>query len=600
MLLDGPSRRRDSSLGPVPSTHRKVERTHCDHSKEEHQEPEIQRWQPGRWRFRFWAAASHIGPALLVSAPDLSAVAAVTRQGEGDTKETFDVLVVGAGSSGCAAAYRLTRGTELSVGIVEAGPDYGPAASGRWPSELLDVRESPRTHDWGFFAIGPAGDPVPEERARVLGGCSSHNQCAAIWPPPEDYDAWAQLGNPGWSYQDVAPQIDRIERASGPQSPFRGREGLLPTRPYREDELASWQRLFLESSLAAGFPRLEDLSAPRPPRGVGLFHANVQDSTRWNAAFAFLDPVRDLPNLTILSRVLADRLVVRDGRAVSLVCRTEDGVEEVLARRFILCGGVYGSPLVLMRSGIGPGDHLAEVGVEPLVDLAGVGGNLQDHPVVSLVAEPSAAGMEALKDDLAAGRFHESQVILRTSSSHARDFDLHLLPFQRLVGEGEWTFRILVAHLRPQSRGRVSLRSPDPFDPPLIDFRFLRNRGREDVAVLEDGLILARGLLRVDPMSKAVKGEAKPGEDLVSSEDLRSYIRASVTGYAHPVGTCKMGPPTDPTAVVDHQGRVRGMENVLVADASIFPTIPRANTNLGCILVGFRVAEALVGSGHPR
>ena len=255
-------------------------------------------------------------------------------------KRTFDVIVVGAGSAGCVVASQLCKAASLSVCMVEAGPDYGPLSGGRWPPELLNPRADPVTHDWGYYVDQVANPSFINTRAKVVGGCSSHNDCAAIWGLPDDYDAWAEAGNPGWSYADIRPLIDRIERVSAESdSPYRGHHGLLPTRRIAQDELAIFQRWFTDTCLAAGFPSVDDMSAVEPAIGIGPYHANIRDSMQYNAAFAFLDPVRDQQNLTILSGAHADRLAVEGDKATGLVCRTDSETLTLTADTFVVSAG---------------------------------------------------------------------------------------------------------------------------------------------------------------------------------------------------------------------------------------------------------------------
>jgi choline dehydrogenase len=202
----------------------------------------------------------------------------------------FDILVVGAGSAGCALVGRVVESSGVPVGLVEGGPDYGPANGGRWPTELLDPRRFPKTHDWGLV----------QARAKVIGGCSAHNQCAVVRSVPGDFDRWAAAGNRGWSDEELAPLLRDIERR-------------LPLRQYRDDELAFWQKSFLEAAAAAGFPRISEVSDPDSAEGVSPFHANLRDSIRWNAAFAFLDAVRGRPTFRIVADTVVDRLVFRGG-----------------------------------------------------------------------------------------------------------------------------------------------------------------------------------------------------------------------------------------------------------------------------------------------
>lgn len=466
----------------------------------------------------------------------------------------YDVVVAGAGSAGCAVAAALVE-QGARVCLIEAGPDYGPRTGQRWPAEILDPHRRPKTHDWGYDE---------EDRARVMGGCSSHNQCAALWPDDREFDAWAALGNPGWTARELQPFKARVDTALDP-------------RPYPDRELASWQKAFAAAA------------------GIGSFPANVRQGVRWNAAFAFLDPVRRRTALTIIDDTLADRLVFTGARARSLIARRRGRREtlELRAARFVLCGGAFGSPMILQRSGVGPRSVHRRLRIRPVLEREGVGRNLQEHPGIGLLFEPSEAAGRALVQDLVAHRFYQSQVIWRTRSRAGRGGeDIHLLPYQSL-GASDATFGILAFNVAPQSRGTVTIAARDARRKPAIDMGYLRDAGGRDLAVLVDAVSLARRLARRPALRAMIDHEIDPGPRRRTAAQLRRFIRADVSGYSHPVGTCAMGSAADPMAVVDARGRVHGLDNVVVADASIMPVIPRVNTNLTAMLVALRVAAAL-------
>lgn len=509
--------------------------------------------------------------------------------------QEFDVLIVGAGSAGCAAAWRLASTTDLRIGLVEAGPDYGAWREGQWPDDLVDPKLVPVTHDWDFVTERGDGTSAPEPRAKVLGGCSAHNHCAAVWGLPADYERWSEAGNPGWRHADLAPFVDWVE-ACQPEhaTPARGRRGALPTYRPQHADLAFWQRVFLQTAMAAGFQETADLSLPEPAEGVAPFHTNLVQGMRCNAAFAFIDPARDKPNLAVLSLTLADRLSFELEDAVALIYQAAGGEAELRARAFLLTAGVYGSPAILLRSGIGPAAHLDELGITTQTDAAGVGQNLHDHPGVRVRFSPAAAAKRAVREDLDQGRLFQSQVILRARSSRCpEEFDLHVLPFQATNPAGAWEFDILAFNMNPASRGEMRLQGTDPALPPLITPRWLSDPDGYDIAVLADGVHVIRQLATVEPLASVLAFEMDPGTRVSAGDDLQRYIRETVDGYAHPVGTCKMGPSSDAMAVVDAAGRVHGTSNVYVADASIIPGIPRANTNLTCMLIGMKVADAV-------
>jgi choline dehydrogenase len=474
------------------------------------------------------------------------------------TTDLYDVAVIGAGSAGCALAGRLAAKTELRIVVAEAGPDYGPQSDGRWPADLLDAHHSPDSHDWDF----------EQSRARVVGGCSAHNECAVVRAQPGDYDRWAI---PGWSDADLARVLYDVASA-------------LPHFVCRDEELTAWQRALLDAAVDAGFARV--VSADEPPEATGIapFVQNIARGVRWNAAFAFLDPARD--RLEVVGDFLADRFVFDGNRATGLIGRDPRGETEIRAKRFVLCGGVYGSPTILLRSGVGPGRDLSALGIPVHVDLPGVGANLHDHPGIALEYEPTARALRSVKAEDAEGRFYEVQLVLRTTP------DLHVVPYQSKDDGGDWTFGIIAFHLDPRSRGRVRLTSRDPAAAPAIDLGLLTDREGHDARALAEGVRLVHDLTGRSPLAEAIKrGPRRFG----SEARLARYVRDNVSDYGHSVGTCRMGRTPAAGDVVEPRGRVHGLANVFVADASIIPTIPRANTNLTCSVVGARLADFLAG-----
>ena len=507
----------------------------------------------------------------------------------------FDIIIAGAGSAGCAAAGVLSREHGLSVCLLEAGPDYGPFAAGKWPPEILDSRYRPSTHDWGLQVQREGTDDFLDVRAKVIGGCSSHNDCAAVWGLPQDYDDWAKQGNLGWSYNELQPLIQRIEGLhSVASAPFRGRNGPLWTETYPYDRLGMIQRSFIDASMAAGFPHVEDISDPEPAEGVGVYHANVKDSVRWNAAFAFLDPVRDLPNLTILPGTLVDSLIVQGNKAVALRCNSQGEEIELRADAFLVCAGAYSSPAVLLRSGLGPAAHLKELDIQVNVDLDGVGRNLHDHLAIVAPFLPSPETSSKLSEELAQRDSYTGEIILKADTGLSTGpFDLHILPVHAGQDPDSDTIDIFIYNMVPRSRGRVALDSRDPGQAPRIAARYLTDPGNIDLAILVEGFKLARRLAGEEPLASTLAGELEPWAAAREAEQLAPLIRRMVTNYSHAVGTCKMGSASDPEAVVDPSGRVVGLDNLYVADASIMPLIPRANTNLTSMLIGMKVADLL-------
>jgi choline dehydrogenase len=499
----------------------------------------------------------------------------------GNGRAAYDVVVLGGGSAGCVLASRLSEDSGRSVCLVEAGPDYGPYAGGRWPMDLLYANELATSHDWGIAGGWSSW------RAKVVGGCSAHNGCFITWGSPQDFDEWGEAGNQGWS--------------SAALEPYRRRgQEMLRARPSRLYDLEPFMRAGLDAAEEIGLPLLEDFDDPRALEGAAPILVNAIGDVRWSAAFAYLDPARERPNLTIMPDALIDRLRFEGERATGAVVRVDGGEVEVSAELIVLAAGAYGSPAILLRSGIGPAEDLARVSIGARADIRGVGRNLVDHPRVELVCRPSAELLARTLDHVA-GHPARAQTLIRARSEGCRSgtWDLQVMmrvresfsDDPRLAAGGQLA-HLFVHVLKPESRGSVRIGSQDPGALPIVDHSFLSDAAGQDAATLAAGIGLARRLADASAMKGLLEGELVPGPERGGGE-LAEYVQRSVGGYWHPVGTCRMGPASNAQAVVDASGRLHGFANVYVADASIMPSIPRANTHLPVIAIAERIADLL-------
>jgi choline dehydrogenase len=491
-----------------------------------------------------------------------------------------DTVVIGGGTAGAAVAARLVEGTSQTVLLLESGPDYGSFAEGDWPAPLLDARSLPGGHDWDYINGARTGRPGHLlDRARVIGGCSSHNGCAAIWGSRFDYDHWAALGNPGWSGDDLLPFFESANKT-------------LRVKRISSSEITPWQQACLDTAPAIGIPKVENLNDLDEDMGMSTSPVNIVDGVRWNSAFAYLDPVRDNVRLTIWGQMQVDRLILEGNRVVAIEAIGPDGPVTIRAGRVVVCAGTYGSPAILLRSGIGPDSELRSLGIQTKLDLS-VGRNLHDHPAVYLKYSGTPQLVAAMLDFAARGGilFSEQTIAKFRSKYCSSAYDLHLFPVggQFTDTADTWEFLLPVANMIPLSRGSVELTSADPFATLQIDTAYLSDPEGQDLAILWNGIELVRDYACQAPLAGLIGEEIVPTVHYKTPED----VRRDNLHYFHPVGTCKMGPESDPTAVVDARGKVHGVDNLYVADASIMPVVPRANTNIPALVVGERIASWL-------
>ncbi len=488
-----------------------------------------------------------------------------------------EVVVVGGGTAGNVVAARLAAAGREVV-LLEAGPDHGSFASGRWPADLLDASTLATSHDWGFRGPAADGRTLTLERARVIGGCSAHNGSTMSIGWRGDDREFPH----GWSTDDLAPAHERASTATRVSRPD-------------EDSVQPFQRAFLDACADLGVARTDDLLDPDGGVGTTLSSVNVVDGVRWNTALAYLDPVRHLGNLRIVDRCLVDRVEIVGGRAVAVHAAVDGRPWRVDASTVILAAGAYGTPAILLRSGIGPADHLRSLGIDVAAHLAGVGSTLQDHPVLRLewAATPHLVELLAEYADTH-GFLPEEQCVAKVASSGAAvdgaPYDTHVFPWIEPDPDHTWRCVVPIGLLRPVSTGTVRLADRDPSRAPVIDHRYLSEQ--HDTNRLLDLVPWVHDLVRTRALAPLL------GEPLLtpSSDDRReltSWARANHQHYWHPTGGAALGHDGDPGAVCDARAAVIGIDGLHVADASLFPRAPRATPALPVTAIGEHVAAIL-------
>jgi choline dehydrogenase len=495
----------------------------------------------------------------------------------------FHAIIVGAGSAGCVLAARLSEDPRRSVLLLEAGPDYPTEAD--LPPEIRSGLRSAYTHDWGYVNQPDVlGRSIELPRGKLVGGCSATNAGFAVRGTPSDYDEWAARGNPGWSFSELLPFFCRVESDANFHDGWHGQDGYLPIRRDAPETILPEHDAFLEACSALGYPRVADHNAP-DAMGAGMLPRNVLAGVRQSAALTYLAAARSRSNLNIRSNILVDRVVFDGPRAVGV--RLAGSAEIIQADYIVLAAGAFGSPAILMRSGLGPADHLKSLEIGVLGDLPGVGQNLIDHPLLELrFAAPASMGSKVTPGP---------QALLTLKSSDSRvGYDLHIFPWTIAPAESgaSPTFSIYAALIKPLSHGRLRLSSNDPAVAPVIDSGYFTNLG--DMPRMIHVVRVAEQLARTPPLSNIALHQIFPSPQTTgTSTELDAAIHAEIGTYYHPVGTCCMGPATDATAVVDSRGRVHGVQGLSVVDASIMPTIPAANTNLPTLMLAERCSAWL-------
>ncbi|MGQ0805581.1 MAG: GMC family oxidoreductase [Actinomycetota bacterium] len=518
-----------------------------------------------------------------------------------------DYVVVGAGSAGCVLAARLSEDPDTRVLLLEAGPPdkkteiHVPAAF----AKLFKTE-----HDWAYETVAQPpldGRRLFWPRGRTLGGSSSINAQMWVRGNRADYDHWAELGNPGWSFRDVLPYFRRSEHHERGPAPHRGVDGPLNISDLRDPNPTT--DAFVQAAVEAGVPRSHDVNGDEQD-GVDYTQVNQKRGRRWSAADGYLKPTRRRRNLTVRTGARATRVLL-DGRRAAGVEFVHDGRAEtaMAAREVILAGGAINSPQLLMLSGFGPAAQLSAHGVEVVRDLPGVGQNLQDHLVVAMiVTSPAPVTLFAAetfrnlvkflvrRKGMLTSNVGEACAFVRTKPGlSAPDLELVFAPVpfidHGLVAPTGHGLTIGAVALQPRSVGELTLHSADPLDPVDLDPRCLSDSEGEDLRVLVEGLRLARRIFDAPALAPYVGDPLEPLTRVDTDESLAAHVREQAETLYHPVGTCKMG--VDEMAVVDAELRVHGAESLRVVDASVMPTIVRGHTHAPTVMIAEKAADLI-------
>ncbi|MBY0350125.1 choline dehydrogenase [Tabrizicola sp.] len=524
-----------------------------------------------------------------------------------------DYVIVGAGSAGCALAYRLAEAGRRVTVIEHGGSDAGPFI--QMPG-ALSYPMNMGIYDWGF-ATEPephlGGRVLATPRGKVIGGSSSINGMVYVRGHARDFDTWAEMGADGWAYADVLPYFKRMEASHGGSGPeFRGTDGPLHvSRGTRENPLFD---TFIEAGRQAGYPVTQDYNG-RQQEGFGPFEATIHKGRRWSAANAYLKPAMAGGDVQLV-RGLARKVVLEGRRAVGVEVDTRAGRQVIRAgREVILAASSINSPKLLMLSGIGPAAHLREHGIEVVADRPGVGANLQDHLEIYMQFSASQpitlykywniwgkawVGAQWLftgKGLGASNQFEACAFIRSKAGVEYPDIQYHFLPIAvrydgKAVAAGHG-FQAHVGPMRSKSRGSVTLRSGDPTDAPVIRFNYMSHP--DDWEDFRTSIRLTREIFAQEAFRPFLKAELQPGPQVRTDTELDDFLREHVESAYHPCGTARMGRASDPMAVVDPECRVIGVEGLRVADSSIFPQVTNGNLNAPSIMTGEKAADHILG-----
>ena len=504
----------------------------------------------------------------------------------------YDVIVGGGGSAGSVVAARMAEDPDTTVLLLEAGTDYPDLAN--LPEDIQNghtrTAEDERSeHNWALRGtITEEQGEIHVAQGKVIGGGGSINGQVFLRGIPQDFDDWASWGNEEWSYTKVLPYFRKAETDLDIKDDFHGTDGPLPISRKVGETWPVIQSAFHTACLQNGFDTTDDMNGVEPT-GVGVVPMNNQKGVRMSTAITHLAPMRHHLNLTIRGNVFARKILIENRQVTGVEVESGGEVFTVESNKVVLSAGALKSPHILMLSGIGPKDQLDEYGIDVLQNTPGVGANLRNHPISpisfrvkeGIKLQPDASGVRIALRYTAKGS-DDSNDMMMTTSSLFSPFTGEMLPDR--IG------RISCVIELPAGAGFVRLNSADPAVQPKFDYRYFSHP--EDMRRMRDGIRLAVKMLETDAYKDVSDGRVTPTEGILTDDDaLDLWIRQTVGSARHVSGTCKIGPDSDPMAVVDQQCRVKGLQGLWIADSSVMPQVPRANANATAIMIGERVAE---------
>ncbi len=510
----------------------------------------------------------------------------------------YDVVIVGGGSAGCALATRLSEDPNRSVILLEAGPDYADLE--HLPDELKfghrqEASDIDSPFNWAYQGQGTTEQQAPMQvaRGKVIGGSGSVNGQVFLRGLPEDYDDWAAEGNDEWSFVNLLPFFRKLETDLNVKDDFHGTDGPIPVWRLGREEWMPVNEAFHQATVAAGFPEDPDMNNP-DSTGTGAIPMNNPGGIRMSAALAYLNPNRHRLNLTIKANVLAHRVVFEGNQAVGVAVESGGEKFTVGGSEIVLCAGGIASPQLLLLSGVGPADDLNKLGIPMVMDLPGVGRNLRDHPLVNIELEPKeGVKLATIEPRIQTGLRYTAQ------GSNTRN-DMQLFPssftglragdpLQGRSPDRPEGLRITCILKLADSAGELTLTSADPNAPPHLEYRYFETEW--DRRRMREAIHLSLKMLEHPAFGPLVEHRISPTDaDTATDDTLDIWLRQNVATTQHTSGTCKMGPESDPMAVVDQYCRVRGLQNLRIVDLSICPNVVRANTNATAIVIAERAA----------